>query len=108
MATALRLLRTGTKKRPFYRMVVIDQARANKGGIIENLGVVPVINAAEKPQLDAERVKHWLGLGVVTSESAKGVLKGLGLWAVPAASKPQSAKKKAAKAAKPKPAAKKK
>ena len=109
MATALRLLRTGTTKRPVYRMVVIDQARANNGGIIENLGMVSVINAGEnKSQLNGERITHWLSKGVVTSESAKTVLKGLGLWAAPKASKPQSAKKKAAKAAKPKPAAKKK
>jgi small subunit ribosomal protein S16 len=108
MATALRLLRTGTTKRPVYRMVVIDQARANKGGIIENLGMVPVLQTVDKPQLNAERIKYWLSTGVVTSESAKGVLKGLGLWAAPAGKKPQSAKKKAAKAAKPKPVAKKK
>jgi len=104
MATALRLLRTGTTKRPFYRLVVIDQARANKGGIIENLGAVPVLRADAKPQLNAERVKHWLGQGVVTSESARDVLKKAGLWINKAPSKPK--KKKAA--AKPKAAAKKK
>ena len=93
MATAMLLLRTGTTKRPVYRMVVIDQARANKGGIIENLGLVETINAGEnKSQLNGERVSHWLSKGVVTSESAKTVLKGLGLWVAPKASKPQSAK----------------
>jgi small subunit ribosomal protein S16 len=104
MATSLRLLRTGTTKRPFYRLVVIDQARANKGGIIENLGMVPVLEAAAKPQLNAERVTHWLKQGVIASESARGVLKKAGLWQAPAASKPK--KKKAAAA--PKPAKKKK
>lgn len=99
MATALRLLRTGTTKRPFYRLVVIDQARANKGGIIENLGAVPVLDAKAAPQLNVERVKHWLTKGVITSESAKGVLKKAGLWSAPAASKPK--KKKAAKPAAP-------
>lgn len=98
MATSLRLLRTGTTKRPFYRLVVIDQARANKGGIIENLGAVPVVAADAKPQLNAERVAHWLKQGVVASESARGVLKKAGLWVAPAASKPK--KKKAAPAKK--------
>jgi len=98
MATALRLLRIGTTKRPAYRLVVIDQARANKGGIIENLGAVAVLKAETTTQLNAERVKHWLSKGVVTSESAKGVLKKAGLWTAPAASKP---KKKAAKKAAP-------
>lgn len=96
MATALRLLRTGTTKRPFYRMVIIDQARANKGGIVENLGVVPVLASDAKPELNTERVAHWLKQGVVTSESAKGVLKKAGLWVAPAASKPKK-KPKAAK-----------
>lgn len=98
MATALRLLRTGTHKRPHYRLVVIDQARANKGGIIENLGAVSVLDAKAVPQLNVERVKHWLSKGVITSESAKGVLKKNGLWIAPAASKPKK-KKSAAKPA---------
>ena len=100
MATSLRLLCTGTTKRPFYRLVIIDQARANKGGIVENLGMVPVLEAAAKPQLNAERVTHWLKQGVITSESARGVLKRAGLWIAPAASKPKK-KKKAAAAPKP-------
>lgn len=97
MATALRLLRTGTTKRPVYRLVVIDQARANKGGIIENLGMVPVLKADAQPQLNIERVKHWLTQGVIASESAKGLLKRQGLWVAAPASK--SKKKKAASAA---------
>jgi len=67
MATALRLLRTGTTKRPCYRMVVIDQARANKGAIIENLGSVPVLRASDQAQLNVERVKYWVGVGAVVS-----------------------------------------
>lgn len=96
MATALRLLRTGTTKRPCYRMVVIDQARANKGAIIENLGVVPVLKAADKAQLNAERVKYWVGVGSIVSESAKTVIKKAGLYVPPAASKPRAKKKPAA------------
>jgi small subunit ribosomal protein S16 len=109
MATALRLLRTGTTKRPNYRLVVIDQARANKGGIIENLGAVSVLRADAVPVLNTERVKHWLSQGVVASESAKGVLKKAGLWTAPPASKPKhkSAAKAAKKAAGPTPAKKK-
>jgi len=105
MATAMRLLRTGTKKRPFYRMVVIDQARANKGAIIENLGMVPVLRASDVPQLNVERVKHWLSVGSIVSESAKTVLKKTGLYMAPPASKPKAKKKaKPAAAAKPAPA----
>ncbi len=95
MATALRLKRTGTTKRPFYRLVVIDQARANKGAIIENLGVVPVLKAGDEARLDAERVRHWLSVGSIVSESARTVLKKAGLYTAPAPSKPKAGKKTA-------------
>ena len=98
MATALRLLRTGTTKRPCYRLVVIDQARANKGAVIENLGVVPVLKEADAPSLHAERVKHWLGVGSIVSESARTVLKRAGLYTPPTASR---SKKRPAAAKKP-------
>jgi small subunit ribosomal protein S16 len=97
MATALRLLRTGTTKRPCYRMVVIDQARANKGAIIENLGVVPVLKSADLPQLNVERVKYWVGVGAIVSASAETVLRKTGLHVPAPASKPKrKAKKKPA------------
>jgi small subunit ribosomal protein S16 len=108
MATALRLLRTGTTKRPCYRLVVIDQARANKGGIIENLGMVPVLKEAQAPQLNTERVKHWVSMGSIVSESAKTVLKRTGLYVAPPASKPKRKPKAKAAGAAPKAAAKKK
>jgi small subunit ribosomal protein S16 len=110
MATALRLLRTGTNKRPCYRMVVIDQARANKGAIIENLGMVPVLRSTDQPQLNVERVKHWVSVGAIVSESAKTVLKKTGLYVPPRASKPKpkSKTKKAPQAAAAKKAAPKK
>ena len=95
MATALRLLRTGTTKRPCYRMVVIDQARANKGAIIENLGVVPVLKAADLPQLNVERVKYWVGVGAIVSASAETILKRTGLHVPAPASKPKAKKKPA-------------
>ena len=96
MATALRLLRTGTTKRPCYRLVVIDQARANKGAIIENLGVVPVLKSGDEAKLNAERVRYWVGVGSIVSDSAKTVLKRTGLYTAPAASKPKKKKAKAA------------
>jgi small subunit ribosomal protein S16 len=84
MATSMRLLRTGTTGRPFYRLVVIDQARANKGGIIENLGMVPVMRATDLPKRENERITHWLSMGAIVSPSAKTVLKKAGLlMAVP-------------------------
>lgn len=81
MATSLRLLRTGTTRRPCYRLVVIDKARANKGAVIENLGDVHLLDKAEKNNVKADRVAYWMSQGVDTSVTAKNFLKRAGLLA---------------------------
>ena len=114
MATSMRLLRTGTKKRPVYRLVVIDKARANKGGIIENLGMVDVRAKETTHAVKEDRALAWLKLGAEPTDSVKGLLKGAGIWAKWGANKAAhsaatsaAAKAKPAKAAKAaKPAAK--
>ena len=110
MATSMRLLRTGTKKRPVYRLVVIDKSRANKGGIIENLGMVDVSRDQVKHAMKEDRALAWLKDGAQPTDSVKTLLKGAGIWAkwhsnkaaasvaAKAASKPKAPK--AAKAAK--------
>ena len=77
----MRLLRTGTKKRPVYRLVVIDKSRANKGGIIENLGMVDISAKETKHAMKEDRTLAWLKDGAQPTESVKGLLKGAGIWA---------------------------
>ncbi len=94
----MRLQRTGTTKRPAYRLVVIDKARANKGGIIENLGMVDLLGKETVHKIDEGRVIAWIQKGAAPSETAKGVLKKAGIWAklpkpAPKAAKPPKAKK---------------
>lgn len=105
MATSMRLLRTGTNKRPMYRLVVIDKSRANKGGIIENLGMVDISAKETKHAVKEERALAWLRLGAEPTDTAKGILKGAGIWAKWGEQKKASAIAKIAKAPKaPKPA----
>lgn len=87
MATSMRLLRTGTKKRPMYRLVVIDKAKANKGGIIENLGMYDSRAKELSHDIKEERVLSWLKLGAAPSVSAQGLLKKAGIWIKFSASK---------------------
>jgi small subunit ribosomal protein S16 len=96
----MRLLRTGTTKRPMYRLVVIDKSRANKGGIIENLGMVDISSKDTKHAMKEERALAWLKLGAEPTDTVKGLLKGAGIWAK------WSSSKSAAAAAKPKAEAK--
>ncbi len=62
----LRLSRGGTKKRPFYKVVVADSRFARDGRFIEKVGFFNPLLPKEKKErigLEAERIKYWLGQG---------------------------------------------
>ncbi len=66
MAVKIRLARGGTKKRPFYRVVVADERSPRDGRFIEKVGTYnPLLPAdsAERVKLDLERIQHWLSKG---------------------------------------------
>lgn len=66
---SIRLARGGTKKRPFYHIVVTDSRNARDGRFIERLGYFnPVAAGAERRlQLNEDRLRHWLGCGAQAS-----------------------------------------
>ncbi len=71
MSTTIRLARGGTKKRPFFRIVVADSRAARNGAFIEKLGVYNPLLAKdnkERFKYDAERIKYWLGVGAQPSD----------------------------------------
>lgn len=107
MATTIRLQRIGSNKRPRYRVIVIDKARANTGGIIENLGDYDAMAKDLKHGIKEPRVLSWLALGAMPSESAKSLFKRAGIWTKWVTNKAaHQAETKAKAAAKPKKAAK--
>ena len=66
MATKIRLARGGSKKRPFYSIVVADVRAPRDGRFIEKLGTFNPLLAKDNEQrvnMDLDRVKHWLGEG---------------------------------------------
>jgi len=66
MALSLRLSRGGSKKRPYYRIVVADARSPRDGRFIEKIGTYNPLLAKDSPErvkLDADRAKHWLGVG---------------------------------------------
>ena len=73
----IRMARGGSKKRPFYAIVVADQRRAPRGRFIERVGFFnPVASgAAEELRLDLERVDHWIGQGAKPSDSVASLIK---------------------------------
>ena len=66
MAISIRLARGGSKKRPYYKIVVADARSPRDGRIIEKIGNYNPLLAKDneqRVQLDADRAKHWLSVG---------------------------------------------
>ena len=66
MALSIRLSRGGSKKRPYYRIVVADARSPRDGKFIEKIGNYNPLRAKDAENrivLDAERAKYWLGNG---------------------------------------------
>ena len=75
MAVKLRLTRTGSKKRPFYRVVAIDSATRRDGRPLEFLGhYYPMTNPATVV-IDQEKVQKWLDKGAEASDTVRNLLK---------------------------------
>jgi small subunit ribosomal protein S16 len=71
----IRLRRAGSKKRPFFRVVVTDSRVARDSSFVEILGHY---NPRSKPavvQVDKERVKYWLGKGAQPSDSVRTLMR---------------------------------
>jgi small subunit ribosomal protein S16 len=73
MAVHIRLARAGTKKTPFYRIVVADQRAARGGRFIERLGTYDP--RRNEIRLDGARVKHWRDQGALPSHTVELLLK---------------------------------
>ena len=87
MALRIRLARGGAKKRPFYRIVVADQARARDGRFIERIGHYNPMLSKDDPnrvQFDEERAKHWIGVGAKPSDRVAKFFAAANLMELPA------------------------
>jgi small subunit ribosomal protein S16 len=73
----IRLSRGGSKKRPFYSILVADQRRSTRGRFIERIGFFnPVARGKEESlRLDTDRLEHWVGTGAQMSDRVKQLYK---------------------------------
>lgn len=72
---SIRLRRTGSKKRPFFR-IVVSEARSKKEG--EFIDVLGFYNPRTKPavvEINKERIAHWISKGARPSDSVRTLLK---------------------------------
>ena len=82
MALSIRLSRGGSKKRPYYRIVVADSRSPRDGRFIEKIGTYnPLLakDSAERVKLDGDRAKHWLGVGAQPTDRVARFLDAAGV-----------------------------
>jgi small subunit ribosomal protein S16 len=92
MAVVLRLSRGGSKKRPYYRIVVADERSPRDGKYIEKIGNYDPRLAKDSPdrvKIDTERAKHWLSVGAQPSDRVARFLDAAGVLERAARSNPK-------------------
>ncbi|HXG55101.1 MAG TPA: 30S ribosomal protein S16 [Vicinamibacterales bacterium] len=67
----IRLRKTGSKKRPFFRVVVTDSRAARDSSFVEVLGFYNPRTNPETLKLDRDRLAHWVKTGAVPSDTIR-------------------------------------
>ena len=94
MSLKIRLARAGTKKRPFYHVVVADSRMPRDGRFIERLGYFnPLLpkDKEERIKLDLDKVKAWLAKGAFPTDRVLRFLDQAGVMKREARSNPNRA-----------------
>lgn len=82
MALAIRLSRSGAKKRPYYRIVVADSRMPRDGRFIEKVGTYnPVLpkDHDERLRMNEERIKEWIAKGAQPTDRVQRFLENAGI-----------------------------
>ena len=72
---AIRLRRMGSKKRPYFRVVVTDSRTARDSSFVEVLGYYNPRTKPERLEIKRERLDHWLKAGAQPSDSIRTLVK---------------------------------
>lgn len=68
MAVKIRLMRIGSKKRPFYRVVAVDERKKRTGSYLELLGTYNPLTEPHEIILKKDRIEWWTKQGAVSSD----------------------------------------
>ena len=80
MAVKIRLQRFGTKKRPFYRVVAVDNRERRDGGVIDYIGKYQPISNNTQFEINEEKTLKWLEKGAQPTDTMLNLLKKAGIW----------------------------
>jgi len=74
VSVKIRLKKFGAKKRPYYRIVVLDSRQPRDGKTIDEIGLYHPIETAEKQiRLDAVKARAWLAKGATPSDTVRSL-----------------------------------
>jgi small subunit ribosomal protein S16 len=79
MSVRIRLTRKGTKKRPFYRIVVAHSEAPRDGKFLEIIGTYNPLTDPVEVQIDPERLRLWLDRGAQPTDTVRSLIKQKGL-----------------------------
>ena len=79
MAVKIRLTRLGSKKVPFYRIVVADSRFPRDGRFVEEIGYYNPLTEPAEIKVDAEKAKTWIKNGAQPTDTVKSLLKKAGV-----------------------------
>jgi small subunit ribosomal protein S16 len=81
MAVRIRLMRMGSKRRPFYRFVVADSRGKRDGGFLDQVGYYNPIEKPLKIEVDEDKIFDWLSKGAQITDGARSLLRKVGTLA---------------------------
>jgi small subunit ribosomal protein S16 len=70
----IRLLRAGAKKRPYYRIVAIDERRQRDGRALEFLGSYDPKHDPAVLKVEIDRIDHWVSQGARLSDTVRSIV----------------------------------
>ena len=73
----IRLMRIGSKKNPFYRIVAADSRSPRNGKFLEILGYYDPREKPHRLEVNSDRVKDWLSKGAQTTQRVEKLITGL-------------------------------
>ena len=75
MAVKIRLKRIGSKKNPFYRVVVADERSPRDGKFIDEIGYYNPLTDPAEIKIDSEKATKWINNGAQPTETVRTLLK---------------------------------
>ena len=99
MAVKIRLARHGSKKRPYYRVVVADSRSPRDGRLIEEVGRYNPLTTPKMINLDLEKIADWQSKGAQLTDAVAALVKAANEGEKAAAAAPKKSKKQLAKEA---------